>query len=135
MTNHRPLREITVRALYALHMGIVRQPGLINNALFTEEGVCAIGALSHSMVFSGEFNTLLDELGLQDDSAHYVDMGSFAVEELNDGFEGTPKERREFMLRHIVSELHIRQLSLPEENTAGTPRQPREKKEEVKAYG
>ena len=131
MTNYRPLETILARALYALHRAIEAKGGLISNILKDLKGnVCAIGALSHDGQMGDEFNKLLNDLGLQDPIKSYSNDGTFRVEALNDQFKGTPEERCEFMLRHIVSELHYRQLSLPEENTAGTPHQHR--REEVK---
>lgn len=134
MTNHRPLEDTPARALLALHEAIEAQDGLIVLDLADDKGrVCAIGSLSNTGLFGNGFTRKLNKLGLDGPGMYYSDTKRFDVEELNDEFEGTYEERREFMLRHIVGELHLRQLSLPGEKTAGTPHRPREKKEEVKA--
>ena len=109
----RPLENVPARALYALHRGIEKQTGLITMALVDNSGrVCATGSLSRNGLFGKGLICVLNELGLVDSNIYYRDSCRCMVEGLNDGFKGTPEERREFMLRHIVNELRERGKSI-----------------------
>jgi len=113
----RPLREVPTRALYALHKGIERQRGLISKGFRSRDGyTCAVGSLGDV--------TIPDDVDFRDDLiGNLVKInllsrfspkdgvwvnGAIFIIQLNDRFKGTPQERREFMLRHIVKELMIR---------------------------
>ncbi len=109
----RPLREVPTRALYALHKGIERQTGL-ENEIFHGTGnedcfVCALGAMGVSdmdAVSECIKYGLFRPGALMYGGANTV-IGNI-VENLNNYFDGTPEERREYMLRAIASELIAR---------------------------
>jgi len=117
----RPLREVPTRALYALHRGIERQLGLISEGFRSKDGYpCALGSQGDITILDDvDFKVnLIDNLvsiGLLSRFSPVDGVwvnGGISILELNDGFEGTPEERREFMLRHIVTELRFRGESI-----------------------
>ena len=121
MITERPLREVPTRALYALHRGIERQPGLIADVLIGMNGVCAIGSLlpKEKGPYSN-FWEYLDKLGIRDGSKDINECEYVKIQLLNDEFEGTPQERREYMLRLIVEELRHRGKALPRKSEKPT---------------
>lgn len=142
MVDNRPLKKVPTRALYALHRGIERQPGLTTGEYRDHIGVCALGSLGdmsckNQVAFEIGVAQAIEGLELYDPMKNYGEQMSVQpthwIFTLNDGFNGSPEERREFMLRHIVSELSVRKLKLPEEKKLGgnSPRQPQ--REVVKA--
>ena len=118
MKDNRPLREVPTRALYALHKGIEKQSGLISMDYRIEADggcvVCALGAMGDT--YAEALNECI-RVGFRGRRA--INFGSYAtkagdaVELLNVGCKGTPEERREYMLRHIVNELLAKGKSLP----------------------
>jgi len=117
MITERPLKDVPEMALYALHGGIERQRGLIFNAFLDEDECCAIGSLASNGLKSWPRELALRcfELGLVCDKNKVFDLNEAgcAINNLNSSLGGTPEERREFMLRHIVEELRHRGKSLP----------------------
>ena len=106
----RPLEKVPTRALYALHKGSEGRLRLIAHELEDSNGdTCAIGSLG---INAWDADRATYEIGLGcDNNGNY--MKRKAVVYLNNAFNGTPEERREFMLRHIVEELRQREKSLP----------------------
>jgi len=107
----RPLESVPTPALIVLHRGVERQARLIRDTLRDDAGdVCAMGSLYVGRPRDISFQSYLIALGLE------MEPGGCArakIEILNDVFNGTPEERREFMLRHIVNELRERGKFLP----------------------
>ena len=118
MQSNRPLSEVPTRALYALHRGIERQDGLIERT-YTDDcgGRCALASLGvRHKYWKKDIARKCSEIGLPT----YVrgrwvdfDLRAMSISSLNSLCKGTPEERREFMLRHIVNELLARGESLP----------------------
>ncbi len=128
MQDHRPLREVPPRALHALHSGIEKRDrlmtGILASKYITGIEVCAMGALlspqaqkaySEYNPYDGGYDgrggdcylpDIWEKLGANMDNWR-------SVVALNNTFIGSPEERREFMLRHIVEELRARGKSLP----------------------
>ncbi len=129
MQDHRPLSEVPTRALYALHKGIEGRGGLSGRFFHIDVGddkvidtygdlrddcrTCALGSLGESHEDAAK--TCAEYGLLQPESTMYRDLTVIGkhVERLNDKFNGTPEERREFMLREIVNELRHRKKFLP----------------------
>lgn len=109
----RPLERVGTIALRALHSGIEKQAGLIANLMLNSNGErCAIGSLSDDNSYS-RLRAIAIGLGLFDPGGQESDIEPFDdIANLNNRFQGTKKERREFMLRHIVEELRARGESL-----------------------
>ncbi len=117
----RPLKEVPTKALYALHRGIEKRLGLSGVHFHNELGpanssVCSLGATgdTHDMAVQACFDLELvcPNEGFPGALGAFNVAGS-DVNFLNDMFVGTPEQRREFMLRHIVEELRQRGESLP----------------------
>ena len=131
MITDRPLREIPVRALYALHMGIEKRERLITSILAARRGagieVCAMGVMLmayEQLLYST--HQYIAEINYSQDS-RWEKLGANAhhqviVATLNNNFKGTPEQRREFMLRHIVEELRARGKSI--DRKAATKKEP-----------
>ena len=129
MITDRPLKEVPTRALYALHKGIERQSGLTTGAYRDEIGVCAIGSLGnmackHQIGFDMSVASAVASLELNDIKKTSGNPNgispAYYVYALNDDFDGSPEERREFMLRHIVEELRQHDKSVPKEHEKST---------------
>jgi len=113
----RPLKEVSTKALYALHRGIEKRLGLSGRYFYSHRGpqycrACSLGAMGHDQ-HSAKLACI--DLGLlmpsEDMGLSFTDAG-IQVSVTNDGFKGTSKNRREFMLRHIVEELRHKGESL-----------------------
>ena len=122
MQTNRPLREVPLRALYALHKGIENRRGLIAGAL-TDINLdnCTLGAflrdqLGHCVrsLDNPDAIKVFKEFDLIGPCATAIVLGTvgFHVAGLNDDFKGSIEERREFMLRRIVEELRHRGKSI-----------------------
>ena len=114
----RPLKEVSTKALYALHNGIENREGLSGRYFHNHMGpkycrACSLGAMGHD---KGSAKLACIDLGLlmpdEDMGLSFTDAGT-QVSVTNDAFKGTSKNRREHMLRHIVEELRQRKESLP----------------------
>jgi len=113
MITERPLKEVPTKALYALHRGIEKEAGLVRHKLIdmVDGGRCALASLGYSV---DEIRDKAIALELFDkDGMETNDEPWDHIRVLNNGFEGTREERREFMLRHIVEELRQRSKPLP----------------------
>ena len=120
MTDPRPLKNIFTETLKTMHRAVERQPGLIVQELENSAGeLCSLGAMIRSYLDRSTLKAndkvmipVFIFLGLIP-SDYNTDMNAekldaFTISFLNDGFKGTPEQRREFMLRHIVEELRHR---------------------------
>jgi len=118
MILERPLKSVPTPALNALHRGIERANALSGDNYYDPEcKSCALGSLSNDRketkrlgIEYGFLKTELPSATLVW-TAHFTKLG-MVVSDLNDNFEGTSEERREFMLRHIVNELRERGKSI-----------------------
>ncbi len=122
----RLLKDVPTRALYALHKGIERQAELgFGSLIEVDDTRCSIGSLAGGREDIIRVAKELELFADADNWANYIRTAAGnSVIVMNDTFGGNGKQRREFMLRHIVSELHCRELKLPEENTAAKMAQP-----------
>ncbi len=115
----RPLEKVPTRALYALHKSIEKLPGLISITWADScGGKCALGSLGVNFeTYATDLVRVCLEVGLECTLPQpgFPSLGPEAgsISVLNSKCKGTDKERREFMLRHIVNELRQREKSLP----------------------
>ncbi len=119
----RPLKDVSTKALYALHRGIEKQVGLSGRYFHLTDATlnfiegetckaCALGSLGESHEEAVKVCIEYGLLPTGDDMYSEPTVIGRKVERINDWFNGSPEERREFMLRHIVEELRQRGLSV-----------------------
>lgn len=114
----RPLKNIPAHVLRALHRGIEKHERLQYNVFnINDDGdclVCALGAMGDSSEEAVrqcvKYGLFLD--GIEGYSPSATTKIGDMVEFQNNTFGGTPEERREFMLRLIVTELRFQGQSL-----------------------